>query len=79
MWPVIPDSGIGASQADAVFASGPQRGDEPSAGQVRQAVTSAIHAFGYGGCAERVTLLTVRPQLPTEQTPSSRGAMAWQR
>ena len=54
MWPVIPDSGIGASQADAVFASELQRGDEPSAGQVRQAVASAIHAFGYSGCAERV-------------------------
>jgi hypothetical protein len=86
---------------------------------VRQAVASAIHAFGYSGCAERVAqefgdhpetavtrmrwaravasdafadsapepapladdgaLLTVRPRLPTEQTPSSREAMAWQR
>ena len=54
MWPVIPDSSIGASQADAVFASWLQRGDEPSVGQVRQAVAAAIHAFGYSGCAERV-------------------------
>jgi hypothetical protein len=54
MWPVIRDSGIGACQADAVFASGLQRGDEPSAGQVRQAVAAAIRAFGYSGCAEQV-------------------------
>jgi hypothetical protein len=54
MWPVMPDSGIGACQADAVFASGLQRGDEPSAGQVRQAVAAAICAFGYFGCIERV-------------------------
>ena len=54
MWPVMPYLSIGACQADAVFASGLQRGDEPSAGQVRQAVAAAIRAFGYSGCAERV-------------------------
>ena len=54
MWPVMPYLNIGACQADAVFASGLQRGDEPSAGQVRQAVAKAIGAFGYSGCAERV-------------------------
>jgi len=54
MWPVIPDSSIGAPQADAVFASGLQRGDEPSVGQVQRAVAAAISAFGYSGCAERV-------------------------
>ena len=54
MWPVMPCLSIGVFQADAVFASGLQRGDEPSAGQVRQAVAAAIHAFGYSGCAERV-------------------------
>ena len=54
MWPVIPDLSIGASHADAIFASGLQRGDEPSAGQVRQAVDAAIRALGYSGCAERV-------------------------
>jgi hypothetical protein len=31
MWPVIPDPGIGASQADAVFASEPQRRPSPTA------------------------------------------------
>jgi hypothetical protein len=54
MWPVMPDSSIGASQADAIFASGLQRGDELSVGQVRQAVAAAIRALGYSGCAERV-------------------------
>jgi hypothetical protein len=54
MWPVIPDLAIAASQVDAIFASGLQRGDEPSVDQVRQAVAAAIHAFGYSGCAERV-------------------------
>ena len=54
MWPVMPYLSIGACQADAIFASGLQRGDEPSTGQVRQAVAAAIRAFGYSGCAERV-------------------------
>ena len=45
---------IDGFQADAVFTSGLQRGDEPSAGQVRRAVAAAIRAFGYSGCAERV-------------------------
>ena len=54
MWPVVPYLSVGASQAYAIFASGLQRGDEPSAGQVRQAVAAAIRAFGYSGCAERV-------------------------
>jgi hypothetical protein len=54
MWPMMPDPSIGTLQADAIFASGLQRGNEPSAGQVRQAVAAAICAFGYSGCAERV-------------------------
>jgi hypothetical protein len=43
-----------AVRADAVFASGLQHRDEPSAGQVRQAVAAAIWAFGCPGCAGRV-------------------------
>jgi hypothetical protein len=43
-----------AVRADAVFASDLQRRDEPSAGQVRQAVAAAIRAFGCSGCAGRV-------------------------
>jgi hypothetical protein len=54
MWPVMAYLSIGAVWADAVFVSGLRRCDEPSAGQVRQAVAAAIRAFGYSGCAGRV-------------------------
>ncbi len=54
MWPVMAYFGIGAVRADAVFVSGLRRCDEPSAGQVRQAVAAAIGAFGCSGCAGRV-------------------------
>jgi hypothetical protein len=54
MWSVNPSLSIGAIWADAVFVSGLQRRDEPSAGQVRQAVAVAIRAFGCSGCAGRV-------------------------
>ena len=54
MCPVMPCLSSGALQTDAIFASALQRGDEPSAGQVRQAVAASIRAFGYSGCAERV-------------------------
>jgi hypothetical protein len=54
MCPVMPYLNTDAFQADAVFASGLQRGDEPTAGQVRQAVAATIRTFGYSGCAERV-------------------------
>ena len=40
--------------ADALFASALQRSDEPSAAQVRQAITVAVRAFGARGCAARV-------------------------
>ena len=52
--PVMAYLGIGAVRADAVFASGLQRSDEPTVGQVRQAVAAAIRAFGSSGCAGRV-------------------------
>jgi hypothetical protein len=45
---------MSAVRADAVFASDLQHCDEPSAGQVRQAVGAAIRAFGRSGCAGRV-------------------------
>jgi hypothetical protein len=54
MWPVMAYLSMGAVRADAVFVSGLQRCDEPSAGQVRQAVTAAIRTFGSSGCAGRV-------------------------
>jgi hypothetical protein len=54
MPPVMGYLNVGDVRADAVFASGLQRCDELSAGQVRQAVTAAIRAFGCSGCAGRV-------------------------
>ena len=52
--PVMAYLSIGAVQANAVFVSGLQCCDEPSAGQVRQAVAAAVRAFGCSGCAGRV-------------------------
>ena len=46
--------GIGASRADALFASALQRSDEPSPGQVRRAIAAAVAAYGGSGCAARV-------------------------
>ena len=54
MWPVMPRLSSSVFRADAIFVSGLQRGDEPSAGQVRQTVAAAIRAFGCSGCGERV-------------------------
>ena len=54
MWPVLACPSVCAVRADAVFVSGLQRRDEPSAGQVRQAVAAVIRAFGCSGCAGRV-------------------------
>jgi|SRR6516164_3959652 hypothetical protein len=54
MWQVMAYFSISAVRADAVFVSGLQHRDEPSAGQVRQAVAAAIRAFGCSGCAGRV-------------------------
>jgi hypothetical protein len=46
--------GIRAVWADALFVSALQRCDQPSPGQVRQAVTTAVRVFGPRGCAARV-------------------------
>jgi hypothetical protein len=54
MCPVTPCLSSEACQADAIFASALQRGDEPSARQARRAAAAAIRALGYSGCAERV-------------------------
>jgi hypothetical protein len=45
---------ISAVRADALFVSALQRGDHPSAREVRQAVAAAVEAFGQCGCAGRV-------------------------
>lgn len=44
----------GTVRADALFASDLQRCDEPSAGQVDQAIAAAVRALGARGCAARV-------------------------
>jgi hypothetical protein len=54
MMPVMACFSISAVRTDAVFVSGLQRRDQPSAGQVRQAVAAAVRAFGRSGCAGRV-------------------------
>ena len=40
--------------ADALFVSALQGSDAPSAWQIRQAIDTAVAAFGCLGCAERV-------------------------
>jgi hypothetical protein len=52
--PASADSGPWAVWADALFASSLQRSDNPSTGQIRQAIAAAVCAFGGPGCAERV-------------------------
>ena len=54
MEPAMDQSNISAVWADALFASPLQRGDQPSAGQVQQAVAAAVDVFGPRGCVERV-------------------------
>ncbi len=51
---VMASLSVGTVRADALFASGLQRCDEPGGGQVRRAVAEAISALGCSGCAERV-------------------------
>ena len=48
------DPSVSAARADALFASPLQRSDEPSAPQVRQAIATALAAYGVPGCAARV-------------------------
>ena len=45
---------ISTTRADALFVSALQRSDDPSAGQVRQAIAVAVREFGGRGCAARV-------------------------
>ena len=54
MEPAIHRSSIGSIWADALFVSVLQRCDQPSAGQVQQAIATAMRVFGPRGCAERV-------------------------
>ena len=54
MPPSMQDLSTSAVRADALFVSALQRCEQPSTGQVRQAVAAAIRAFGEHGCAEQV-------------------------
>ena len=54
MRPAAHHLSIRASGADALFVSALQRSDDPSAGQIRQAIAAAIGAFDYSGCVGRV-------------------------
>ena len=54
MRPAMHHRGMSAIRADALFGSALQRGDNPRAGEVRQAVAAAVEAFGRRGCAGRV-------------------------
>ena len=54
MRPAMHHLSVSAARADALFVSALQRSEELSTGQVRQAVVSAVRAFGSRGCAERV-------------------------
>jgi hypothetical protein len=54
MEPATNHSSIGAVWADALFVSALQRCDQPSAGEVQQAVAAAVSVFGPLGCAARV-------------------------
>ena len=42
-------------QADALFASTLQRGEEMSVSQIRQAIAASLAGYGAAGCAGRVT------------------------
>jgi hypothetical protein len=53
MAPVMHDLSF-RGHADALFASGMQRRDQPGAAQVRQAIAAAIRTFGFSGCAGKV-------------------------
>ena len=45
---------ISAVRADALFVSALQRSDDPTVGQVREAVAGAVRRLGSRGCAARV-------------------------
>lgn len=45
---------ICAARSHALFVSALQRSDQPSARQVRQAITTTLRQFGDQGCAEQV-------------------------
>ncbi len=73
MRPAIQESDGSAVWADALFVSALQRCEQPSAGQIRQAVAAAVRTFGPCGCAERVA------QEFGDHPDSAVGRMRWAR
>lgn len=54
MWSAPYDLSLDTARADALFASALQCSDEPSAAQIRQAITTATSTLGRTGCAAQV-------------------------
>jgi hypothetical protein len=54
MWSAPYDLSLDTVRADALFASALQCSDEPSAAQIRQAITTVASALGCTGCAAQV-------------------------
>ena len=54
MRPAMNRRAIGAVRCGALFVSGLQPSEEPSAQQVQEAVAAAVRRFGSRGCAGRV-------------------------
>jgi hypothetical protein len=66
-------SNVTALQAHALFVSALQRSDEPSPGQIRQAVAVALYAHGGAGCAGQVA------QEFGEHPEAAAARMSWAR
>jgi hypothetical protein len=54
MWSAPYDLSPASARVEALFVSALQRSDEPSAAQVRQAITALTGTLGPAGCAARV-------------------------
>jgi len=65
---------ICGARADALFASPLQRSYDPSAGQVRQAIATAIGAYGARGCAARDLRTTPYPAPAVPRDATASGA-----
>jgi len=70
------DPSISTVRADALFASALQRSDEPTAGQVDEAIAAAVRAFGTRGCAARVAqAYGEHPETAVERMRWARGTV----
>lgn len=77
MRPTMNHLSISAARTDALFASPLQRSDDPSAGQVRQAVAATVRRLGSRGCAGRVAQeFGEHPELAAARMRWARGVVA---